>query len=70
MNLAELLDAIGWSHGQLASRLGVTVDTVSKWAKGRRDPPQPVMDWLALVAEHQARAGPHPPGWFDATGPD
>jgi transcriptional regulator with XRE-family HTH domain len=65
MNLADLLDDIGWSNGDLARRLDISPDTVSKWAKGRRDPPQPVMDWLGQLATCHARAGPHPKGWFD-----
>lgn len=65
MTLDELLTAVGWSTDELAYRLGVRPDSVAKWCSGRRHPPQAVLDWLAHIAECQARAGPAPAGWLE-----
>lgn len=64
MNINQLLVSIGWTSEELAARLDVSTDTVRKWRRGRRTPPDSVLDWLGHVAECQARAGSAPADWF------
>lgn len=70
MNLDELLADVGWTTDELATRLHVNPDSVAKWRRGRRTPPPALLDWLAQIAEAQARAGPVPAGWHSGPDPD
>jgi transcriptional regulator with XRE-family HTH domain len=65
MNLDELLTRIGWTPAELSTRLDVSPTTVAQWLRGRRHPPQAVLDWLGQLAECHARTGDAPAGWWD-----
>lgn len=49
-NLAAL-DVLGWSQAELAKRLGVHKNTVSKWATGQTHLPGPVNAYLNLAVK-------------------
>jgi DNA-binding transcriptional regulator YdaS (Cro superfamily) len=61
--LANLLDLIGWTTGELAARLGVAPATVRSWCSGRREVPVAVVAWLGEVAAALARVDPPPERW-------
>ena len=63
--LGRLLDAIGWTTGRLAERLGVSDGTVQQWKRGHRQPRPSVLPWLRLVAAGVEAAGSRPPGWTE-----
>lgn len=60
MSVAELkaaLKALGWSQQAFASRLGVSGNTVTKWATGRARVPGPVAAYLGLAVRVKDLAG-------------
>lgn len=44
------LKQFGWSQRKLASRLGVTVDTVNKWATNKVPVPNYVEEYIRVVS--------------------
>lgn len=44
------LKQLGWSQRKLASRLGVTVDTVNKWAINKVPVPNYVEEYIRVVS--------------------
>ena len=65
--LRSVLARIGWTTGELASRLDVSADTTNQWARGRRSAPPVVLVWLEQVASGVEAAGPTPPDWQGAS---
>ena len=51
VDLPYLLSRIGWKQTQLAERIEVTPDTVSRWCSGKRKAPKVVLLYLELLAE-------------------
>ena len=49
----ETLKALGWSQRDLASRLGVTQSSVSRWCTGSLELPQYAAAYLEVVIENQ-----------------
>jgi DNA-binding transcriptional regulator YiaG len=56
----ECLNAMGWSHGMCADRLGISVRTVRSWENGRREIPNNLETW---IEELVARVQQKPAGW-------
>ncbi len=53
----ELRQDIGWDRLGCALALGVSVDTVRNWDKGRRECPPEVLEWMQVLAD-MIEAGP------------
>lgn len=53
----ELRRDIGWDRTACALALGVSVDTVRNWDKGRRECPPEVLEWMQVLAD-TIEAGP------------
>ncbi len=53
----ELRQDIGWDRPGCALALGVSVDTVRNWDKGRRECPPEVLEWMQVLAD-MIEAGP------------
>jgi hypothetical protein len=58
------LEVLGWSHGELARRLDVNPNKVSKWIGGKSHMPNRVAVWLEMLARVM-HAMPVPPLWGD-----
>ena len=50
-DLGNRLSALGWSEGELARRLGVSVCTVSAWAAGALTMPKYAVAYLELALD-------------------
>ena len=60
--LRECLAALHWSQRGLADALAYSEGTVRGWARGAREVPAEVAEWLeTLAAVHHAN--PAPAGW-------
>ena len=61
--MATLLRRIGWHANELARRLNVRPQNVSRWLSDRHPIPENVAAWLIVVAENADRAPALPEGW-------
>jgi transcriptional regulator with XRE-family HTH domain len=62
VHLAWQLDMIGWSDGELARRLNVAPNKVSRWRLGKSNIPNQVALWLETLA-CIVTSIPNPIGW-------
>ena len=56
-----LLDRTGWSHAELAYRLGMATASIRDWRERRRNPPPAILDYLERIAAAIDSVGPPPP---------
>jgi hypothetical protein len=61
--IAALLARIGWTTGELATRLDISPDTSGRWARGTRGAPPSVIAWLGDIADAVETIAPLPVGW-------
>jgi transcriptional regulator with XRE-family HTH domain len=55
-------ETLGWSHREIARRLGCSVNLPLRWESGRAETPPAVLGWLERLARHIDRHPP-PPEW-------
>jgi DNA-binding transcriptional regulator YiaG len=63
LELADLLNRIGWTTGHLARRLSVSPATAADWVTGRRGMPPAVLPWLRAISAALDTIGGAPAGW-------
>jgi hypothetical protein len=61
--MAALLKRIGWNGNELARRLGIRAQNVSRWLSDRHPIPDNVGAWLIVVADNADKAPALPEGW-------
>ena len=59
--MADCLDAIGWSRLGLAKRTGKQSSTVEQWYRGKVRVPDPVARWLRRFAAFHRKNPPPAP---------
>ena len=62
IELRECLDALHWSHRELARTLEINLSTVQDWAAGKWPVPPRIAAWLRASAA-ALRAQPLPKDW-------
>lgn len=58
VRMLSAMDALQWSQRDLARATGIDERTVRRWATGRMQPPEAILDWLDDLALHVQS---HPP---------
>ena len=58
-DLPAILAHLGWSQGQLAERIDVHPNTVSRWVNGKAQPPALVRIHLTLLLTLKAQIEAH-----------